>query len=109
MALDQQARLDGRLFDCRIDGDNQGDTAFAGNPICQKVDALDVEVGRVHLMADAHGDLMTLQVSEGPVDRFFHRTFDTTSDLEFASARRGADFETIQSDFGVIVYRNSVE
>ena len=39
------------LLDAEIDGDDQGDPALAGDVVAQQVDGLDVEIGRVHLLA----------------------------------------------------------
>ena len=97
------------LLTRRVDGDDQGDPRFAGDTVAQQVDRFDVEVGRVHLLSDAHLPLLALEVGERPVDRLPHRPFDAPCDLQLARSRRATDLQAIEPDLALVVHRSGID
>lgn len=76
--------------------------------VAEKVDGLDVEVGHVYLLANAHLYLLAHQVGERPLDRLLHHAFHTPGDLQLARPRRAADLQPVQANLPLVVHRSGV-
>src|SRR2546427_282861 len=76
--------------------------------IHEQVDGLNVEIGRVDLLSDAHLDLLSHKIGKGAVNRLPHQPLDATSDLELSSAGRATDLKPVEADLTLIVYRRRI-
>src|SRR5438093_2711929 len=68
-----------------------------------------MHIGGVKRLSDTHVDLVAMDIRKSPLDRFPHGTVGATSHPEFSGTRRAANFQTIQTDFAMIVHRSRID
>lgn len=109
IAHHQQSRKHRLLHKRRVDGHDQSYACITRDMIAEEIDALDMEVGGLEGLSNAHADLMAFDIGESPLDRFSGFAVCSTSHLQLGCTTSTSNLQAEKSCFALIVNRCSID